>query len=104
MTAARPGQQLLTFDRLLVGISATAYLVALVALLTGGFSMHVFGIRFSVHDLIRPFGLGTASLALAVARSDYRAEQLTSVWHAVERRAMWIAACAAVAAFAIGVR
>jgi hypothetical protein len=91
-------------ERVLVGVSAAGYLLVLVTLISGGFSVYLYGVRLSSHTLVRPFAFATASLALAVALSEDRARQLTVIWHAVERRAGLIAACAAVVALMIGIR
>jgi hypothetical protein len=104
MTTGAPAPQFPAFDRLLLALSGVAFLVVLITLVGGGFSLPIPGIRFSSHSVLRPFALAMASLALAVARSERRAEQITALWRAVERHAGWIAMAAVVITFIVGIR
>jgi hypothetical protein len=91
-------------NKTLITLSVVGYLLVLATLVSGGFSLHLAGLRVSSHNLFRPFAIATCSLALAVALSDTRARQLRSIGQAVAARAVWIAAAASVFVFLVGIR
>lgn len=91
-------------DRLLVGAIVTGILLALAAIIGGGFSTSLAGIRISSRTFFRPFVITVAAVLIAVRLFQHRERQLTRLWVSTQRHANAVAICLAIFAIVIAIR
>jgi hypothetical protein len=86
----------------IVGLAAAA--VAIWDVATGGFYVHVFGIRVSSREAYKPFRLAMLAGVAVIQLNDWHSPPPATSWNGILRWGKWIALGAAIASMALAFR
>jgi hypothetical protein len=105
MRLADPGRRA-AISRVLFGIAFASAIAAVLLVLTGGFTIHPFGLRLSAHGALRPalLCLLSSTLAVRLLPEQRQAQIVGAAEHRMRALLPWIAVIASVTVLALGVR